>query len=149
VSNLKWLLLFVVFAVVLAVTLGSSGEKAVAQSTTPTKFDTQTLTIINNYRAQRGLRKLQMRQNLFLLARQHSRYMAARRQLSHDGFYDRFRLSGFSSCTENVAWNYPTPSALVSAWRKSPGHNAALLRRDLVYAGVSKVGAYATYFACR
>jgi uncharacterized protein YkwD len=128
----------------------SAGSPAVAaaRAVAPTTFETQTLKLINTYRAQRGLRVLAVREKLYLLSKQHSRYMAATRRLSHDGFYDRYRLSGFSTCVENVAWNYPSPSLLVGAWRSSPGHNANLLNSRIRYAGMTRVGAYATFFAC-
>ena len=74
--------------------------------------------------------------------------MAATNHMSHDGFYDRYLLSGFGSCVENVAWNYPTPSSLFWAWRSSPGHKANMLSGRIRYVGMTRVGAYATFFAC-
>jgi uncharacterized protein YkwD len=126
----------------------SSPAVAAARAVAPTTFEKRTLKLINTYRAQRGLRVLAVREKLYRLSRQHSQYMAATGRLSHDGFYDRYRLSGFSTCVENVAWNYPTPSSLVGGWKSSPGHNANLLNSRIRYAGLTRVGAYATFFAC-
>jgi uncharacterized protein YkwD len=123
---------------------GSAAATAVA----PTAFETATLKLINTYRTQRGLRALVVHEKLYLLSKQHSRNMAATNRLSHDGFYDRYRLSGFGSCVENVAWNYPTAALLVGGWKASPGHNANLLNSRIRYAGMTRVGAYATFFAC-
>jgi uncharacterized protein YkwD len=126
----------------------SSRAVAAARAVTPTRFETRTLHLINSYRAQRGLPALQIRENLYLLSKQHSRHMAATNYMSHDGFYDRYLLSGFSTCVENVAWNYPTPSWLVQGWKSSSGHNANLLNSRIQYAGMTRSGAYATFFAC-
>jgi uncharacterized protein YkwD len=126
----------------------SSPAAAAARAVTPTAFETATLNRINTYRAQRGLRALGVHEKLYLLSKQHSRHMAATHRLSHDGFYNRYLLSGFGTCVENVAWNYPTPASLFGGWKSSPGHNANLLSSRIRYAGLTRVGAYATFFAC-
>jgi uncharacterized protein YkwD len=126
----------------------SSPAVAAARAVTPTWFETQTLNLINTYRANRGLRRLSVHEKLYLLSKQHSRHMYTTRRMSHDGFYDRYLLSGFSTCVENVAWNYPTPASLVQGWKSSRGHNANLLNSRIRYAGMTRVGAYATFFAC-
>jgi uncharacterized protein YkwD len=126
----------------------NSPAVAAAKAVEPTTFERRTLKRINAYRAQRGLRALAVSENLYRLSRQHSKYMAATGRLGHDGFYDRYLLSGFGTCVENVAWNYGSPSSLVGGWKSSPGHNANLLNRQIRYAGMTRVGAYATFFAC-
>jgi len=68
--------------------------------------------------------------------------------LCHDNFEDRFRKCERSSCVENVGWNSPGPGAQLLAWKASRGHNANLLNRKIRYAGIAKVGAYVTFFAC-
>ncbi len=128
----------------------SAGSPAAAaeRAVTPTAFEAATLKLINAYRTQRGLRALVVHQKLYLLSQQHSRYMFATHRLGHDGFYNRYLLSGFGTCVENVAWNYQTPAVLVGGWKSSPGHNANLLNSRIRYAGMTRVGAYATFFAC-
>ena len=126
----------------------SRSSATAARAVTPTVFETATLRLINTYRAQRGLRALGVHEKLYLLSKQHSRNMATTNRLSHDGFDSRYLLSGFGSCVENVAWTYPTPALLVGGWKSSPGHNAGLLSSRIRYAGMTRVGAYATFFAC-
>ncbi len=126
----------------------NSPAAAAAKAVTPTPFETATLRLINTYRVQRGLRALDVHAKLYLLSKEHSRHMAATNRLSHDGFSNRYALSGFGACVENVAWNYPTPAYLVGGWKSSPGHNANLLNSRIRYAGMTRVGAYATFFAC-
>jgi uncharacterized protein YkwD len=126
----------------------NSPAVAAARAVAPTAFETKALKLINAYRAQRGLRAVAVREKLYLLSKQHSKHMAATRRLSHDGFYDRYRLSGFGFCVENVAWNYPTPASLIGGWKSSPGHRDNLLSSQIRYAGMTRVGAYATFFAC-
>ncbi|PIO45671.1 CAP domain-containing protein [Phyllobacterium zundukense] len=115
-------------------------------------FGPQTLTLINSYRASRGLSALASHGTLKALARQHNRYQAARNTINHDGFRQRSaqaKAAGLSGiCTENVGVRYKNAQHLFSGWRNSAGHNTNLLRPNMRYAGVSVVGAYATFFAC-
>ncbi len=115
-------------------------------------FGPQTLTLINSYRTSHGLSPLAANGTLKALARQHSRSQAARRTISHDGFRQRSaqaKAAGLSGiCTENVAFRYKNARHLFSGWTNSAGHNTNLLRPNMRYAGVSVVGAYATFFAC-
>jgi uncharacterized protein YkwD len=115
-------------------------------------FGPDTLTLINSYRTSRGLAPLAPNGKLQALARQHSRYQAARNKLNHDGFRQRSasaKAAGLSIvCAENVGYNYRSAKHLLSGWVNSAGHRRNLLRPGLRYAGVSVVGAYATFFAC-
>lgn len=115
-------------------------------------FGAQTLTLINSYRASRGISLLASHGTLKALARQHNRYQAARNAMSHDGFRQRSaqaKAAGLSGiCTENVGTRYKNAQDLFSGWTNSAGHNTNLLRPNMRYAGVSVVGAYSTFFAC-
>ena len=115
-------------------------------------FGPQTLALINSYRKSRGLSPLVPNGTLQALARQHSRYQAARNRLSHDGFRQRSaaaRAAGISIvCAENVGQKYRSAQSLFAGWKNSPGHRRNLLRPKLRYAGVSVVGDFATFFAC-
>ncbi|HWK64006.1 MAG TPA: CAP domain-containing protein [Rhizobiaceae bacterium] len=116
-------------------------------------FGPETLGLINSHRASRGLPPLASRAALMALARQHNQYQAARGAIGHDGYARRLaqaKAAGFSGiCVENVGYDYRNAEQLFSGWRRSARHNRNLLRPDLRYAGVSVVGAYATFFACR
>ncbi|MDQ0563272.1 uncharacterized protein YkwD [Rhizobium mesoamericanum] len=116
-------------------------------------FGHQTLALINSYRVSRGLAPLTENATLRALALQHSRYQAARGSINHDGFRQRSaqaRSAGLSGvCSENVGVGHANAQHLFSRWRSSPGHNANMLQPNLRYAGVSVVGGYSTFFACR
>ena len=116
-------------------------------------FGQETLALINSYRASRGLSPLKSNGTLQALALQHSRYQAARNRLGHDGYRQRAaraKAAGLTLlCAENVGRNYRTPQRLLAGWVNSSAHRKNLLRPNLRYAGVSVVGAYATFFACQ
>jgi uncharacterized protein YkwD len=115
-------------------------------------FGPETLNLINSYRVSRGLSPLASNGTLQDLARQHSRYQAARNSMSHDGFRQRSaraKAAGLSVvCSENVGYKYRSARQLLSGWVNSGAHRQNLLRPKLRYAGVAVVGAYSTFFAC-
>ena len=130
-----------------------SGCAATSQPVANTvDFGPETLALINSYRVSRGLSPLTSHSRLGALARQHSQYQAARSAISHDGFRQRSaeaKAAGLSVvCTENVGYNYRNAQHLFSGWTNSSLHRTNLLRPNMRYAGVSVVGAYATFFAC-
>ena len=116
-------------------------------------FGPETLALINAYRVSRGLSPLASHATLQALARQHSQHQVARNTLSHDGFRQRSakaKAAGLSViCAENSGYNYKNAQQLFLGWRNSAAHRRNLLRPNLRYAGVSVVGAYATFFACQ
>jgi uncharacterized protein YkwD len=136
----------------IAIAVLVSGAGTTQPLATTVDFGPQTLTLINSYRASRGLSPLASHGTLKALARQHNRYQAARNTISHDGFRQRSaqaKAAGLSGiCTENVGVKYKNAQHLFSGWRNSAGHNTNLLRPNMRYAGVSVVGAYSTFFAC-
>ncbi len=111
-------------------------------------FEEKLLEFINQYRARHGSSPLLFDAGLYELARKHSAYMDKRGELSHDHFDQRFEQSGKSFCAENVGWNARTPDAQFKAWRNSHGHNSNMLNKKAKKAGISRVGAYVTFFAC-
>ncbi len=112
------------------------------------EFEFNLRALINDYRRDNGLQALDYDPHLHDLAEEHSTEMERVHTLSHDGFNDRFDRSGYNRAVENVAYNYPTPETLFEGWRTSSGHNSNMLHPDISHAGVSRVGAYATFFAC-
>ena len=67
--------------------------------------------------------------------------MAASNRLSHSGWERTIRDEGAVGATlaENVAYNYPTASAVVDGWMRSPGHRANILGRAFRRVGVGCV----------
>jgi uncharacterized protein YkwD len=103
---------------------------------------------INQYRAGNGLNPLRVDKALQGLAKNHSRQMDRENYLSHDAFHERVIRSRRSRCVENVGWNSPTPEDQLRAWKTSEGHNSNLLNKKIKSAGISKIGAFVTFFAC-
>ncbi|KAI9296433.1 hypothetical protein K502DRAFT_283131, partial [Neoconidiobolus thromboides FSU 785] len=84
---------------------------------------------VNAIRAQVGKKPLQMDSRLMNAAQLHSEDQATHKQMTHTGtkianFFDRIEAAGFqcSGASENVAWNQQDVTAVVQAWKNSPGH---------------------------
>ncbi len=83
---------------------------------------------INQYRAKKGLKQLNLSEQISQQARIHSQNMAIGKvPFSHQGFEQRVMAIplNYSSAAENVAYNtgYSNPAdEAVSGWLKSPGH---------------------------
>jgi uncharacterized protein YkwD len=111
---------------------------------------------VNSYRRSRGLPALALDRKMSQLAREHSRWMASRKNLTHRGSSRRFRkLQGdptdLVSFAENVAYNlgHSNPAQVaVQGWLRSPGHHRNILRREdqLTGVGVAKARDGPWYF---
>jgi len=113
-------------------------------------FEMETLQEINSYRKQSGLGTLVHDDELYEIAKGHSQYMYDTNIFDHVGFEERFEAADRMYCAENLAWNYASAYDMVwEGWKNSPGHNENLLRTQITSVGISKVGAYVTYFACQ
>ena len=112
------------------------------------RYSEELLGIINYYRISHGLKPLLSNEKLTALAKSHCYDMHRQAVLNHDKFDERFKKSGSSSCVENVGWNYHKPGDQFTAWKNSEGHDRNMLDRSVRIAGISKVGAYVTFFAC-
>ncbi len=140
-----------------AVGLAVSGLLVTADASgaaTPTPAQ-QVLTLVNAQRAKVGCRALRVDARLQRAALAHSADMARRRYFSHtslDGrtFVDRIRAQGYTGrrLGENIAAGYRTPSAVMTAWMKSPGHRANILdcRYTAIGVGVATGGPYGVYW---
>ena len=111
-------------------------------------YERQLFQCINQYRIENRLNPLRADKTLQELAGDHSRNMDRKNCLSHDAFHQRFTQCGRSHCVENIGWNSPTAEDQLRGWKKSEGHNANLLNRKVRAAGISRHGAYVTFFAC-
>ncbi|MBZ0271553.1 CAP domain-containing protein [bacterium] len=112
------------------------------------EFDQKTLIRINKYRWSLGLAQLTHEPHLEMLAREHARAMHEAGKMSHDGFRERARRSGMTTCVENLAVGTRTSEQVFNGWRASPGHDRNMRVPDLHYAGVAHHGAYVALLAC-
>jgi uncharacterized protein YkwD len=146
-----------------ALVIAAAALLAVAPATTAVpQADAATLTgqqqviqLVNAQRVKAGCRALRVDLRLVRAAQAHSIDMARRRYFSHttpDGrtFVQRIRAQGYtgSPLGENIAAGYPTASAVMTAWMKSPGHRANILNCRYTYIGVGSAigGPYGYYW---
>jgi hypothetical protein len=102
------------------------------------------LDYINAYRKTNGLKPIEFNQKLMLSAQMHSAEMAYTDNLTHDSvngrsFQDRMDELDieYSVIVENVAMNAGPdyPKMAFEQWKKSPPHNANMLKAELTDAG--------------
>ena len=111
-------------------------------------FAGQVLNAVNQYRAHRALAAWPSDEGLVTIALDHSRLMAWRTQLGHDGFDRRFQQALSRQCVETLAAGFCDAEALVAAWRQSPSHHDTMLEPQTRRAGVASVDGYVTLLAC-
>jgi uncharacterized repeat protein (TIGR02543 family) len=110
---------------------------------TPSAFETDILTLVNQERSAQHLHSLSWDTELHDAARGHSVDMAANNYFSHtsqDGrtFSDRIQAAGYQYNTagENIAAGYSTPEAAMNGWMNSSGHRANILNSSYCDLGV-------------
>jgi len=121
---------------ILAAALGCGGAAAMlpaAASGTgrcPGGWRTELLARMNDARAAAGVPPVREQPQLMAAAAARSREMASRGWLSHDGWKDAIRGSGYGgrAIAENIALGPPNASELTRAWMESPRHRAIMLR---------------------
>ncbi len=112
-----------------------------------------TVCLLNKQRARRGLRKLRLDSRLSRAARSHTVDMVRRNYFSHvsrsgSDIVDRLSRTGYMrgarawTVGENLAWGSgtrSTPSEIMEAWMRSPGHKANILQRRFREIGIGVV----------
>jgi len=92
-----------------------------------TDFDTQLVTLINNFRIKNGLNSLSLSRLMIEIAATHSKYMTDKGKMSHDYAPERSAWFNGSVLTENVAYGYSTANSFLAAWEKSEPHKKNML----------------------
>lgn len=104
--------------------------------------------LINDYRASHGLSPYKTCKTLMNAAQDYAVVLASNNWHDHTGPdgsipFDRVMAAGYTPThlsiwrtTENLAYGYPSVKAAFEGWKNSPGHNAAMLDRDLKHAGL-------------
>ena len=105
------------------------------------------LTLLNDYRAERGLSRLAMTETLNKAAAWKSQHMASNGYFAHDDigldrtFMDRLRDCGYDFNTwmgENIAAGNETAAATFAQWRESTSHISSLLNPDFNAVGIGR-----------
>jgi uncharacterized protein YkwD len=133
---------------VLMVWGGNAAADAAKNTEIEAGFAAHLVRLVNQYRQQHSLPELVADKRLAGLADEHSRDMASKRHLSHDGFDERFDRANRTLCVENVGWNYRHAEGQLDGWRGSPDHNVNLLDAEIRRVGVAVSRRYVTFFAC-
>lgn len=106
------------------------------------KFDIDKIIEITNHeRTSRGLVAVTNNNKLHQAAQGYAEFMALKDKLSHslDGnVWDRIEHFGYaySTCGENIAWNYTTPAQVMQGWMDSTGHRANILNNAFHEIGI-------------
>jgi uncharacterized protein YkwD len=127
-------------------------EKAPAGSLTDRDYSSTTLDptfardLINQYRADNGLKPVKLHAELTAAAKTHSRDLSKWDRISHYGSdgsnpWDRVKRTGFKArlAAENVGTGQIDFKEVLKGWKDSPGHNKNLLLSDAEYMGIALV----------
>jgi uncharacterized protein YkwD len=126
---------------------GGGGEKAnlAAQDSAP--FDPAAAqTLINSYRAQKGLKPVRLNTQLYDAALKHSQDLAKSDRISHYGSdgsdsWDRVTRTGYHArvTAENVGTGQASIGEVFRGWQNSRDHDANLLLPDAEEMGIAMV----------
>lgn len=125
----------------------SSGDEEL-ESVAPVESFTpeQALSLVNDYRADKGLPPLDLHPQLERAAFAHAHDLADHDRISHFGSdgsdpWERVQRTGFDPqvAAENVGTGQITFGELFREWKRSPDHNANLLLPDATHMGVAVV----------
>jgi len=114
--------------------------------TSVTAYEQEVIRLVNEIRADHGLKPLTYDWQLARVARYKSQDMKDNRYFSHNSpvygtpfqMMKSFGIS-YRSAGENIARGYVTPQAVVSGWMNSSGHRANILNANFTHIGVGYV----------
>jgi uncharacterized YkwD family protein len=109
-------------------------------------YEEEVIRLVNEIRAQNGLRALTYDWQLSRVARYKSDDMRRNGYFSHNSptYGTPFQMIksfgiGYKSAAENIAKGYSTPKAVVDGWMNSSGHRANILNPSFTHIGVGYV----------
>lgn len=123
--------LLVLFCALIFASCNSTQEEVLENIDIPANITSKTieleiLSLINNYRADKGLSKINQLNIIKSQTLNHTNYMISKNVVSHDNFYERKNFltenARAKSVAENVAYGYSTAKTVVNAWLKSDRH---------------------------
>ncbi|MBP3477902.1 MAG: SafA/ExsA family spore coat assembly protein [Oscillospiraceae bacterium] len=113
---------------------------------TVTSYEQEVIRLVNEIRAENGLKVLTYDWELARVARYKSQDMKDDKYFSHTSpvygtpfqMIKNFGIS-YRSAGENIAKGYATPQAVVNGWMNSSGHRANILNANYTHIGVGYV----------
>lgn len=115
-------------------------------SSSTTAYEAEVVRLVNQRRAEHGLKPLTQDWQLSRVARYKSQDMKDLGYFSHTSptygspfqMMKSFEIS-YRTAGENIAKGYASPEAVVNAWMNSPGHRANILNATYTHIGVGFV----------
>jgi uncharacterized protein YkwD len=105
-------------------TADATVQKVVAYSYN--SIELETMDLINAHRVSKGLNRLEKINHMSYKSEEHDNYMIANNVVNHNDFAARseniMKTLGAKSVSENIAYNFNSPQAVLNAWLSSPGH---------------------------
>jgi uncharacterized protein YkwD len=99
--------------------------------------------LMNDHRVSLGCAQQIWNHDVAAVAQAHSEDMVERDFFAHtnpdgDSPFDRLQNAAipYSGAAENIAWGYPTATAVLEGWLNSPGHKANIENCSLTEHGV-------------
>ena len=113
---------------------------------TVTSYEQEVIRLVNEIRAENGLKVLTYDWELARVARYKSQDMKDNKYFSHTSpvygtpfqMIKNFGIS-YRSAGDNIAKGYATPQAVVNGWMNSSGHRANILNANFTHIGVGYV----------
>lgn len=109
-------------------------------------YEKEVVRLVNEIRAENGLKALTYDWELSRVARYKSQDMKDNKYFSHTSpvYGSPFQMMksfgiSYRSAGENIAKGYATPQAVVNAWMNSSGHRANILNSSFTHIGVGYV----------
>ena len=106
----------------------ASAQKVVSYSYN--SIELETMAVINKHRVSIGLKALEKINHMSFKSEEHVNYMITNNVVNHNDFVARseniMKTLGAKTVSENIAYNYSTPEAVLAAWLASPSHKANL-----------------------
>jgi uncharacterized protein YkwD len=138
--NAKLLRVFMLVATIFTLNSCSSEDSesanldnsnAKVMSYTYNASELEAMKLINEYRVSVGLNPLEQINHISFKSEEHDDYMIANNVVNHNNFVSRSEnivsVLGAKRVGENVAFNYNTPKAAVTAWLNSPSHKENII----------------------
>lgn len=126
------MLLVAILLTMISCSPDSSDEAAVADKpaeVTAYTYDNaelETMALINQYRVSIGLNELKRINHISYKSEEHDEYMIANNVVNHNDFVARSenirKVLGATSVSENIAYDFNSPQAVLNAWLRSPNH---------------------------
>ena len=109
-----------------AETTDSDNSSAKVMNYTYNATELEAMELINEYRVSVGLNALEQINHISFKSEEHDDYMITNNVVNHNNFVSRsenlISVLGAKRVGENVAYNYNTPKAALTAWLNSPSH---------------------------